>query len=121
MLLYLGTSRQNLTSIQSDGIIAPSYWGTEAMAKQYAASFGKDGLVLVANIAECDLQANMLVANAMYENGDLDHLPMEDDLAYSLVLLEGIVCTVDIVHASVLEPAPASSRKRMPMDEGMQP
>lgn len=121
MRLYHGTTVQNMPSIQADGITAPSYWGTEAMAKQYAASFGVDGVVLEADIDDSDLQANLLVANALYENGDIDELPEMDDLDFSLESLEGIVCTVDVMEFTVLESAPAKPLRKRHQDEDLAP
>lgn len=121
MKLYHGTTVQNMASIQADGITAPSYWGTEAMAKQYAASFGADGVVLVADIDDSDLQANLLVANCLYENGDIDEIPEIDDLDFSLENLEGVLCTVDVMDSAVLESAPARPLRKRHQEEDLAP
>lgn len=121
MQLYHGTSKDNLSSIEADGITAPSYWGTEDMARQYAESFGANGIVLVADIDESDLQANMLVANCLVENGDLEDLPDENDLEYSLENLEGVVCNVDVFDAMTVEPTQPVRRKKRHQEDDLAP
>lgn len=121
MRLYHGTTTDNLASIQSDGITAPSYWGTEMMARQYANSFGSEGVVLVADIDDSDLTVNSLVAGLLYESGDIDEMPEATDLAYSLEYLEGVVCQVDVIDAAILEVEPAIKRRPRHESEGLAP
>lgn len=92
MWLYHGTSADSLESIEEEGVSAPSYWTDDfETAKGYAASFGA-GVVLMCDSRRYDFKANMQVAQCLLDAGDLDTLPAEDDLRYSLDYLEGVVC-----------------------------
>ena len=131
MKLFHGTTKENLKSIELDGVASPSYWGTESLAQNYANSFGNDGVVLVAAIDESALEINKLVAEQLYENGDIEEIPDENDLTFSLQWLEGVVCTTPVFHAKVLqreapEPATSSQQHKYPKprhcdDEGFEP
>lgn len=131
MKLFHGTTKENLTSIQSEGVSSPSYWGTEIMAREYANSFGDEGVVLVAEIDESDLEINQLVADQLYEEGEIDEMPDECDLQHSLEYLEGLVCTTTVFHAEIFVPEPAKpeasslearqTRSRRCDDEGFTP
>ena len=83
MKLFHGTTKENLKSIELDGVASPSYWGTESLAQNYANSFGNDGVVLVAAIDESALEINKLVVEQLYENGDIEEFPDENDLTFS--------------------------------------
>lgn len=110
MKLYHGTSKEFLGSIEEDGVDAPSYWGTRDQALEYAASYGENGVLLVADIDPDDLNASMYVAQAMYDDSQIDALPDEDDLAYSLEYLGGVTCEAPIHHFDVehVEPQQAA-------------
>ena len=94
--VYHGTSRLFLRDMTKNGISAPSYWTNSLeTARQYASSY-TEGVVLVVNIDDYEFAANMQVAQCMHDNCDIDTLPDEADLAYSLEFLEGIVCNETI-------------------------
>lgn len=109
MKLYHGTSKELLESIEEDGVDAPSYWGTRDQAEGYAGSYGENGVILVADIDPDDLKASVYVAQAMYEDSQIDVMPDEDDLAYSLEFLGGVTCHATVHHFDVEEAAPAES------------
>lgn len=69
MLLYHGTSKENLPSILENGVTSPSYWGTLEQASEFSSSFGSQGIILCADIDESDLSASLLMAESLYENG----------------------------------------------------
>lgn len=97
MILYHGTSVSALTEIEEEGVQAPSYWTNDfATAKQYADSFGA-GVVLACDSRRYTFSANMLVAQCLFDNGDIDQMPSEDDLGYSLEHLEGVVCQEETI------------------------
>jgi RNA:NAD 2'-phosphotransferase (TPT1/KptA family) len=65
--LYHGTDRNNIPSILRDGITAPSYWGDESIATDYAKQF-KDGVVIkirVSDFIQDGLQSNTQMINMM--------------------------------------------------------
>jgi len=103
MKLYHGTSSDCLESIAEEGVEAPSYWGTREQALQYAGSFGEKGVLLVADLNEDDLRASMEVALCMREDGSINDLPDEDDLAYSLEYLGGVTCNSTVRFFDVEE------------------
>ncbi|MFG8752971.1 hypothetical protein ACEPU1_32150 [Pseudomonas aeruginosa] len=109
MKLYHGTSKEFLESIEEDGLDAPSYWGTRDQAEEYAASYGENGVILVADIDPDDLKASVYVAQAMYDDSQIDVMPDEDDLAYSLENLGGVTCHATVHHFDIEELAPAKS------------
>lgn len=102
--LYHGTSRASLLSIQQSGVDAPSYWGTLQQAQEYASSFGDEGVILVSHLAMEDLKASVYVAQGLYDAGDLDKIPVENDLVFSLENLGGVTCHAVVHHFSVFEP-----------------
>lgn len=112
MKLFHGTSRQAWQSIQREGVEAPSYWGSEDQAQAYADSFGAQGVVLVADLDEGDLEASLLMAQAMMDAGDLDALPASDDVAFSLEYLGGVTCTAVVRDAECLTPETPKRRRR---------
>lgn len=116
MRLYHGTTKDKLASIQSDGVTAPSYWGSQETAQGYADSFGDNGVVLVADIDESDLEANLLVAAALHESGDLEDDVDPRDLDYSLESLEGVVCHIDLMDFEVLS-TPEKARRMRQVDD----
>lgn len=116
MKLFHGTTKDKLASIQSNGVTAPSYWGSQQTAQGYADSFGEGGVVLVADIDESDLEANLLVAAALQESGDLDEEVDPRDLVYSLEYLEGVVCHIDLMDFEVLS-TPVKARRMRQVDD----
>lgn len=97
--VYHGTSKKAFEQIEVEGLQAPSYWASAYEdAKSYAESFG-DGVVLAVRVGLHNFSANMLVADCMLDNGDLDNddMPQAAELAYSLEYFNGIVC-LDTVH-----------------------
>ena len=101
MLLFHGTSASNLSSMLSDGVHAESYWGTLEQARSFFDSFD-DGIILQANIDDSELKASLLMAESLFDSGDIDELPDVDDLAYSLEHLGGCVCLVTVYDFSVV-------------------
>jgi hypothetical protein len=92
MQVYHGTSAAKLKQIQSEGVDAPSYWTTDYhLALEYASSHGK-GVVLAVELEALEFKANMAVAHCLFDNDDIEELPAEDNLEYSLEYLGGIVC-----------------------------
>lgn len=92
MYVYHGTSKALLGVLEVEGVASPSYWTDNiGLAREYASSHG-DGVVLRVLLADYEFKANMLVADCLLENGDLEESPAMDDLEFSLANLEGIVC-----------------------------
>lgn len=108
MKLYHGTSKEFLQGIEDDGLDAPSYWGTRDQALEYAASYGENGILLVADIDEDDLKASIYVAQALYDDSQIEVMPDEDDLAYSLEYLGGVTCHVTVHNFDVECPTTTS-------------
>lgn len=102
MILYHGTSQKNLESIFSNGLVAPSYWGTLEQAQSFAESFGADGVILTCEFDASDLSASMLMAESLYESGDIDEMPDEDNLAFSLEHLGGVTCNEVVFDLAVV-------------------
>ena len=102
MLLFHGTSSENLSNMFSNGILPESYWGTLEQARSFSSGFD-DGVILQAEIDEDDLKASILMAESLYQSGDIDELPSEDDISYSLEELGGCVCIVAVFDFSVVE------------------
>lgn len=96
MIVFHGTSKQKLESIQSEGVDAPSYWGTLKEAQTYADSYGSDGVVISTDTNHYSFEANIQLAESMAENDDLDDSIDVDDLDKSLELLDSIVCTESV-------------------------
>ena len=95
MLLFHGTSANNLSEILACGVNAESYWGTLVQARSFANSFD-NGIILQADIDESDLKASILMAESLYDAGDIDELPDENDINYSIENLGGCVCFVEV-------------------------
>lgn len=114
MQLYHGTSRLAWEHIKKEGVQAPSYWGTEAQAREYADSFGENGVILSAQLDEDNLQASLLMAQALIDEGDLDAMPDDNDLEYSLEYLGGVTCTSTVRHAELHHRAIDHGRKMRP-------
>lgn len=89
----------NKNSSQSE--IAESYWGTLEQARSFSNSFD-DGIILQADIDENDLKASILMAESLYDSGDLDEIPDEDDIDFSIENLGGCVCLISINDFSVV-------------------
>jgi hypothetical protein len=102
MLLFHGTNAENLPDMLSCGVNADSYWGTFEQAREFAQVFS-DGIILQADIDVDDLQASLLMAESLYENGDIDEIPDASDVDYSLDNLGGCVCLVTITDFTVVE------------------
>lgn len=69
-MLFHGTTTENLRSILNEGLTAPSYWGTEDEAFQYA-----DGVMLSVDENELDpdyLAPNDLLIDALREQDEDD-------------------------------------------------
>jgi hypothetical protein len=101
MILFHGTSASNLSSMLSYGVQAESYWGTLEQARSFSDSFD-DGVILQADIDDSELNASLLMAESLYEAGELDELPDVDDVDYSLENLGGCVCLITVYNFSVV-------------------
>jgi phosphoribosylaminoimidazole carboxylase (NCAIR synthetase) len=103
LTVYHGTSKKKLKSILKEGVVAPSYW-TDSYEKafEYAQSWG-DPVVLKCEIGDYDFRANMLVAQALYDEDEIDDLPGEYDVEQSLEYFEGIVCHDVIKNFEVVD------------------
>jgi hypothetical protein len=66
-------------------------------------------------------QSTLLVAGLLYDSGDIDEMPDGTDLAYSLEYLEGVVCQIDVLGATILEAEPATKRRPSHESEGLAP
>jgi hypothetical protein len=111
VIVYHGTSKKNYNTILKEGVSSPSYWASNyEQAKEYADSFGS-GVVLVCNINDYDFKANMLVAQCLLENDEIEVLPDENDLEHSLEYLEGIVCHDTIYNFEKYMPAKKVTKK----------
>jgi hypothetical protein len=102
MILFHGTSVDVLPDLLEEGVLAPSYWGTYQQALERSLGFGKQGIVIRAHIDRNDLSASMLMVNALYESGDIEDYPDEDDLEFSLEWLGGVTCYDVITEFEVL-------------------
>jgi hypothetical protein len=92
MIVFHGTSKKKLKDINKEGISAPSYWtNSYEQALDYAKSWG-DPVVLQCDTDDYDFRANMLVAQALFDDDEIDQMPDEYDLENSLEYFEGIVC-----------------------------
>ena len=90
MYIYHGTSKKNLCSIDADGYVnEDSYWGTLEIAESYAKQF-PDGVVLKTEFDD-RFKANILLAQSLYDDGDIDFIPDEDDVVWSLAHLDSVV------------------------------
>jgi hypothetical protein len=114
MRLYHGTSKKVLAAITREGVEAPSYWGTQAQASEYAKSFGDQRILLTADLDEQDLSASLYMAQAMVDEGDLDTLPDSSDLVFSLEYLGGVTCQERVMQFEVMEKEPVSKPSRRP-------
>lgn len=103
MKLYHGTSIQNLPAIEREGVSQPSYWGTLVEATTFASHFGRDAVLLEAEIPNHALEASMLMAESLYENGDIDDMPSLDDLPFSLENLGGVMCNKDVQDFTIIK------------------
>jgi len=108
MQVYHGTNAAKLPQIEAEGVDEPSYWTNNyAVAKEYADSHG-NGVVLAVALGQYDFKANMGVARCLFENEDIDELPDESDLTYSLEYLEGIVCHDRVRDFDVVRAPPST-------------
>jgi hypothetical protein len=81
--LYHGTSRDRFASILSEGVNAPSYWGTLEEALDYAS----DGMIFQVPVDAFDpdgLSFNHLLAASMAEAEDGQDIPMDGSWEDSL-------------------------------------
>lgn len=105
MRLFHGTSSKHLKEILSDGVQVPSYWTNEiSIAIEYAQSWG-NGVVLSCESNGLDVRANMLVIEALFDNGEIDSLIPIEDLQGSLELTDSVVCHDIIREIHVLTKA----------------
>lgn len=102
MILFHGTSSANLPDMSANGVNSESYWGTFEQARNFASSFD-DGIVIQSDIDTNDLQASLLMAEPLYENGDIDVIPESDDIEYSLEFLGGCLCLIPVYDFSIVE------------------
>lgn len=103
MIVYHGTSRKNLKDMLEEGVTSPSYWTSDyENALEYAKSWG-DPLVISCDTDSYDFRANMLVAELLLEQEEIDQLPDEYDLENSLEYFEGIVCHDRITEFEVMK------------------
>ena len=93
MYVYHGTSKGSLKEFEQMGYVPEgTYWGGQNLAIQYAESFGKDAVVLRTKLhGRCAFKANMALANQYYHDGELDVLPDEDDVDFSMREYESVV------------------------------
>jgi len=107
MQVFHGTNAAKLKQIQREGVDAPSYWTTDfQLAQEHASSHGK-GVVLAVELEAFEFKANMAVAQCLFDNDDIEELPAEDNLEYSLEYLGGIVCHDRIQNFEVMAVPPA--------------
>jgi hypothetical protein len=107
MQVYHGTSAVKLKQIRSEGVDAPSYWTNDyQQALEYAASHGT-GVVLAVELDAFEFKANMAVAQCLLDNDDIEELPAQDNIEYSLEYLGGIVCHDRIRNFDVVAAPPA--------------
>ena len=102
MLLYHGTSKNNLESIKLEGVTAPSYWGTFLQAREHADSYGEDGIVISSDIDEDALCASSLMAECLDEE-ESDEAEKEDSLQFSMEFLGGLTCNDVIFEFDIVE------------------
>lgn len=93
--VYHGTSKKALISIELEGVTAPSYWGTLEEAKEYADSFGSDGVIISTNTQLYSFEANIQLAESLNDDADEeDEISIEcHELEKSLNALGSVVCT----------------------------
>lgn len=105
MLVYHGTSKENIEDMQESGIDYPSYWTNNwELANEYANSHGDGkGVVLSVDTDDYDFKANILVAQCLYDDCEIDEMPDPNDLENSLENLEGIVCHDRIFSFDIAE------------------
>lgn len=101
MILFHGTSSSNIESMLENGVQPDSYWGTLEQARSFSDSFN-DGVIIQADIDDEDLQASLLMAESLYDAGDIDEIPDIDDIGYSLENLGGCICIVSVFDFSVI-------------------
>lgn len=107
MILYHGTSINNISEINGDGYIKPDTYFTNEISEaiEYAESFGADGAIVKIDIDEPEslFAPNKLLAESMYENGDLEIDPSNLTLEESLKELGSIVSTEKIYYFDLME------------------
>lgn len=102
-IVYHGTSKQNLLSIQEEGVTFPSYWGTLDEAKDYADSYGSDGVIISVDLSDYSFEANLQLQDA-YEDDDneYEYKLDVDDLDESLDRFGSVVCMETVFQFNVL-------------------
>ena len=103
LVLYHGTSLNNLESINNDGVSAPSYWGDLSTAIEYAEQYGKDGVVISMLTADNTLSANVQLSEAIAEQDDEHKLLCDYEVLRSLEELDSVICHSAITKVSITD------------------
>lgn len=101
-IVYHGTSKQNLLSIQEEGVTFPSYWGTLDEAKDYADSYGSDGVIISVDLSDYSFEANLQLQDAYEDEDENEDKLQVDDLDESLDRFGSVVCMETVFQFNVL-------------------
>lgn len=103
-IVYHGTSKQNLLSIQEEGVTFPSYWGTLDEAKDYADSYGSDGVIISVDLSDYSFEANLQLQDAYEDDNENEYEDklQVDDLDESLDRFGSVVCMETVFQFNVL-------------------
>ena len=103
--LYHGTWRGNIDSILEDGITAPSYWGNQEIASNYADQYGAEGVIIrvpITDFNEDGLAPNEGLVHSLRDDGD--ETPMPSTWQESLDEVDSVVYhyTLEIDEGDIL-------------------